>query len=58
MTIHVPAFSASNARAAARIDDLFEPYFNREDIARRPKTVGTHGEPVEALEQMYAYYEG
>lgn len=43
--------------ANRRDEDAFEPYFDRADIANPPKHKAAWGEPIGALEQMYAYYE-
>ena len=56
MTKHITDL-ATQTSAARRVDELFEPYFDRADIAALPKRKPGAGEPIEALEQMYAYYE-
>lgn len=57
MTMHMTDLVASNSKAIRRVEELFEPYFDRADITHAPKHKPAFGEPVEALEQMYAYYE-
>lgn len=56
MTKHVTDLAAQKS-AARRVEELFEPYFDRADITALPKRKAGAGEPIEALEQMYAYYE-
>ena len=56
MTKHVTDLAAQKS-AARRVEELFEPYFDRADIAALPKRKAGAGEPVEALAQMYAYDE-
>jgi hypothetical protein len=56
MTKHITDL-ATQTSAARRVEELFEPYFDRADIAALPKRKPGAGEPIEALEQMYAYYE-
>ncbi len=54
-TLRKPALG--NAGANRRADDAFEPYFDRADITNPPKHKASWGEPISALDQLYAYYE-